>query len=149
MKKYIKITIILLLIGLGLMQCSKVYAKPEDPYSEVYEGGRVLDGGDGSIEDIDEIGAKYTDVYNPKLEFEELEAKTFKEKVGAILAIIRTIGIILSVIVLMILGIKEMVAGVEERSVIKKAMPGYILGVVLVTAITVLPSIIYDIVNSF
>lgn len=140
MKKYIKITIILLLIGLELIQCSKVYASHER-----------TSGGSGGVgtEYIEEIGEYSATYYNPNAKDFNTESEVFKEKIGNILAIIRTIGIILSVIVLMILGIKEMTAGVEERSVMKKAMPGYILGVVLVTAITVLPSIIYDIVNSF
>ena len=56
-------------------------------------------------------------------------------------------GIVVSVIAVMIIGIKEMTAGVEEKSVIKQALPGYILGVVMVVAITMLPTIIYRIVK--
>ena len=127
MKKYIKITIILLLIGLGLMQCSKVYAD----YVPMIKGS--------------------TEWYDPSSSLNNQLEKNgeLSAKIRNILAVIRNIGIVLSVLILMILGIKEMIAGVEEKSTIKKALPGYILGVFLVTAITVLPSIIYELVNNF
>ena len=48
---------------------------------------------------------------------------------------------------IMIIGIKEMTASVEEKSMLKKAMPGYILGAIMVFAITVIPTILYEIAN--
>ena len=40
-----------------------------------------------------------------------------------------------------------MTASVEEKSILKKAMPGYILGAIMIFAITVIPTIIYEIAN--
>ena len=48
----------------------------------------------------------------------------------------------------MVIGIREMTASVEEKSIIKQSMPGYIIGAVLVMAMTTLPSIIYNAVNT-
>ena len=144
MKRCIKITVILVLIGLGLMQCNKVYAVPKD--DRYINGGGYADGGEGKV--IDEIGTAYPDVYKPSLSNEKLEIEAFDKKVKAILSTIRAIGIILSIGVLMIIGIKTMIAGVEEKTILKKAMPGYVLGVILVVAITALPSLIFEIVKS-
>ena len=47
----------------------------------------------------------------------------------------------------MAIGIKEMTSSAEEKSIIKQALPVYILGVIMVVAITTLPSIIYNIVK--
>ena len=52
-------------------------------------------------------------------------------------------------IILMILGIKQMTASIEEKSIIKQAMPGYILGAIMVMAITWLPSLIYSVVSKW
>ena len=69
-------------------------------------------------------------------------------KVEPIVTVIRTVGIVLSVIALMLIGIKTMTGSIEEKSKYKEALPGYILGVILVAAITFLPTLIYNIVQS-
>lgn len=69
------------------------------------------------------------------------------DKASVITTVIRNIGIAVSVISLMIIGIREMLASAEEKSVIKQSMPGYLIGVFMIAAITTLPSIIYNIVK--
>lgn len=71
----------------------------------------------------------------------------FKSKVNNILAIIRTVGIILSVIALAIIGIKYMIGSIEERAEYKKTMIPYLVGVFLVFSVTTIPQLIYSIVN--
>ena len=61
-----------------------------------------------------------------------------------IVAAIRAIGIVVSVIALIVIGIRQITASAEEKSIIKEAMPGYILGLILVVSITFLPTIIYN-----
>ena len=60
------------------------------------------------------------------------------------MAAIRAIGIVVSVIALIVIGIRQITASAEEKSIIKEAMPGYILGLILVVSITFLPTIIYN-----
>ncbi len=67
-------------------------------------------------------------------------------KAGNILGIINTVGILCSVIVLAILGIKYMVGSVEEKADLKKSMIPYVIGVCLLVCATTLPNIIYKIV---
>lgn len=70
-------------------------------------------------------------------------------KANIIVTVIRNIGIVVSVIALMIIGIKMMISSVEEKSILKQALPGYILGVIMIGAITLLPSMIYNIVKGW
>lgn len=65
-----------------------------------------------------------------------------------IIGIIRIIGTILSVVVLVVIGIKYMIGSVEERAEYKKTMWPYLLGAILVFSITNILGIIVDISGS-
>ena len=41
-----------------------------------------------------------------------------------------------------------MYGSVEEKSAYKEALPGYILGLIMVVAITTIPNLIYSVINS-
>lgn len=64
-------------------------------------------------------------------------------KAEIILGVIQTVGTIISVIVLMIIGIKYMIGSVEERSEYKKSMVPYLIGAALLFSGTAIPQIIY------
>lgn len=64
--------------------------------------------------------------------------------IGKIIGIIRLVGTILSVVVLMIIGIKYMFGSVEEKADYKKTLIPYIIGAVLLFAGTNLVQIVYD-----
>ena len=74
------------------------------------------------------------------------------EKIGAagnqIAAIIRTVGIIASVIILMILGIKYMMGSASEKAEYKKTMIPYVVGAVVLFGASALASAIYDMANT-
>ena len=53
---------------------------------------------------------------------------------NSIATVIRTIGIIIAVIVLMVLGIKYMMGSAEEKAEYKKTMIPYVIGAVLLAA---------------
>lgn len=65
-------------------------------------------------------------------------------KANTILSVITTVGIIVSVITLMILGIKYMVGSIEEKAEYKKSMIPYIIGVVLLTVTSTIVKIILN-----
>ena len=79
----------------------------------------------------------------------DIGESNYINKANIITTVIRNIGIVVSVIAIMIIGIREMTASAEEKSIIKQSMPGYILGAVMVGAISFLPSLIYNIVKNF
>ena len=70
-----------------------------------------------------------------------------EDRANVITTVIRNIGLVVSVLSLMIIGIREMFSSAEEKSIIKQSMPGYILGAIMIGAITTLPSIIYNVVK--
>ena len=123
MKKILKITTILAIIMIMLTQISFVYA--DDTWSK-----------QGST------------FFNPKRQANAINTTQIEDKAQSIVFVIRNIGIVLAVISLMFIGIKEMTASVEEKSKIKQSLPVYILGVIMVVAITCLPSLIYTLTKS-
>lgn len=121
MKKVLKIAIILMMIFTIFAQISLVYAD-------------------------DSIGGKSLnpDEWKPQ---QNGDTSVLNSRAKIITTAIRSVGIVISVIVLMIIGIKQMTASVEEKSIIKQSMPGYIIGAIMVFAITAIPTIIYEMVN--
>ena len=63
-----------------------------------------------------------------------------KKIVGAI----QLVGVVASVIVLILIGIKYMMGSVEERAEYKKSLMPYIIGCALVFAASVFAQILYD-----
>ena len=60
-----------------------------------------------------------------------------------IVGVLRTVGIVLSVIVLIVIGIKYMMGSPEEKSEYKKSMMPYIIGAALIFAASVFADVIY------
>ena len=78
----------------------------------------------------------------------EVTGGTELEKIGnRIIGALRTIGSAVSVIVLMVIGIKYMMGSVEEKAEYKKTMTPYVIGAFMVFGITNIIAIIIDIVQ--
>ena len=71
-----------------------------------------------------------------------------KAKAEIILGVIQVVGVVVSVIMLMAIGIKYMLGSVEEKSEYKKTLIPYLIGAVLVFSGTTIPNIIYLIARS-
>ena len=69
-------------------------------------------------------------------------------RINPIIGIITTIGIIVSVITLIVLGIKYMIGSIEEKAEYKKSMIPYIIGAFFVFAISTVLSIIMGFANN-
>ena len=70
-------------------------------------------------------------------------------KVGNnIVTIIQVVGIVIAVIVLLIIGIKDMMGSASEKAEYKKTMIPYIVGAVLIFAGTSLVRVIYSLSTS-
>lgn len=67
---------------------------------------------------------------------------------NAIMGTIRALGTFVSVITLMTLGIRYMLAGVQDKALYKETMIPYIIGAVMVFAIPNIIGIIYDLVTN-
>lgn len=66
-----------------------------------------------------------------------------------IVTIMQTVGIVVAVVVLLILGIKYMMGSAEEKAEYKKTMIPYLVGAILIFASTTIVNVVYNIANSF
>lgn len=73
------------------------------------------------------------------------EEEEFSKKVGVILGILNIIGFIVSVITIILIGLKYMLGSVEEKASYKKVMIPWLIGAFLVFTVTTLPNMLYNI----
>lgn len=69
--------------------------------------------------------------------------KEFNKRANTMLTTINVIGVVSSVIVLVIMGIKYMLGSAEEKADYKKSIIPYIIGMVLLAICSTIPNIIY------
>ena len=93
--------------------------------------------------DTDTLGLGDLDSYRGTSE----ESTELNSMAGEILGVIRTVGTILSVVMLMAIGIKYMVGSVEERADHKKTLVPYVIGAGILFTGSFLPQLIYNIVS--
>ncbi len=70
-----------------------------------------------------------------------------KGKIGPILGAIRNVGIVVSVISLMIIGLKTILGSAEERAEYKKELPKYVIGILVLLSGSIIPELIYKIMK--
>lgn len=73
----------------------------------------------------------------------DVGGQKIKSMAGVIIGVLKSIGIIASVITLMIIGIKYMLGSLEEKAEYKKTMIPYLVGAVMVFSIPQILDIIY------
>lgn len=66
---------------------------------------------------------------------------------ATIVTIMQTVGIVVAVVILLVLGIKYMMGSAEEKAEYKKTMIPYIVGAVLIFASTTIVNIVWQIAN--
>lgn len=66
---------------------------------------------------------------------------------GTIVAIMQTVGIVVAVVVLLVLGIKYMMGSAEEKAEYKKTMIPYIVGAILIFGATTIANVVFQIAN--
>ena len=71
------------------------------------------------------------------------------ERIGRVLGIVRTIGTVVSVVMLVVIGIKFMFAGVEERADYKANLKPYLIGAFILFTGTLIPQLIYTFMQNF
>ncbi len=78
----------------------------------------------------------------------EAETESFQKLGQTVFAVIRTAGILISVIMLVCLGIKYMMGSVEEKSEYKKTLMPYVIGALLIFAASVLAQMLYNLFST-
>lgn len=66
---------------------------------------------------------------------------------GKIFSAIRTAGVVLSVVMLAVLGVKYMMGSAEEKSEYKKSMMPYLIGALLIFGASVIATAVYNLTN--
>lgn len=61
-----------------------------------------------------------------------------------IVAILQTFGVVLSVVILIVIGIKYMMGSAEEKAEYKKTFMPYIIGAALIFAASLFAQVVYD-----
>lgn len=98
-------------------------------------------------EDMSLKGDFDTSQWNPSSSTQHEEQK-LKEIGNRIIGTIQVIGSIVSVLAIIIIGIRYMACSAEEKAQYKETMGPYFIGAVLVFGITTLLKIVYDIAQS-
>ena len=66
-------------------------------------------------------------------------------KVGnQVVGILTTVGVVLSVVILIVIGIKYMMGSAEEKAEYKKTMMPYIIGAALIFAASAIATVVYN-----
>ena len=63
---------------------------------------------------------------------------------GKVLSAVTTVGIVLSVVMLAVLGVKYMMGSAEEKAEYKKSMMPYLIGAVLIFAASTIATAVYN-----
>lgn len=134
-----KIISILTILGI----CMSLSTYPAYAAGGAVGGGEAGGGGDGSTT----YSVINPDTYKPNTSSVENGDK-LKNIGNDIIGFLQLIGTILSVLVLAVIGIKYMIGSVEERAEYKKAMLPYVIGAIMVFAITNLLGIIASLSGS-
>lgn len=75
-------------------------------------------------------------------------ASKLKEKAGGIVGALTTIGVAVSVIALIGIGIRYMISSVEEKADLKATLVPYVIGAIMVFSISLITGFIYDIAKN-
>lgn len=76
-------------------------------------------------------------------------SQRINEIAGIIVGVIRTVGIVLSVAILIVIGIKYMMGSVEEKADYKQSLKPYIIGAFLLFTGSLVPQLIYTLSQNF
>ncbi len=98
-------------------------------YNDAKKGYKVLD----------------PDEYNPlKIDISSEDKKIIRNKASIILGWLRNISAIVSVIAIMVVGLKYIIGSVEEKAKYKETLIPIVIGCIMITSGSTLISFIYD-----
>lgn len=92
-------------------------------------------------------GSAVTDVLDDMGKIDTSKAEGVSKIGGEIASILTTVGIVVAVIVLLILGIKYMMGSASEKAEYKKTMIPYLIGAVLVLGASSIVKILFSTLN--
>lgn len=137
-KKVIKVVLMLILAIIILTSCTTtVEARPAPEDTMRPSSSSSHSTGTINPDDFKPNGLTASDYYTP-----------FKFA-GNILAPIITVGVVISITMVMVLGMKYMLGSVEQKAEYKKSMIPMLVGAILLFASSTIVGIIYGIMQNF
>lgn len=137
-KKVIKVILMLVLAIIMLTACTTtVEARPAPEDTMKPSSSSTQSAGTINPDNFKPSGLTASDYYTP-----------FKFA-GNILTPIITIGVVISITMVMVLGMKYMLGSVEEKAEYKKSMVPMLVGAILLFTSSTIVGIIYGIMESF
>lgn len=103
---------------------------------------------DGGGETVKSSGVIDPNDFKPPT-LQDSDTDVIINKATVIVNVIRTIGIIVTVVSLILMGIKYMTGSIEEKADYKKSMIPYLIGVFIFFALTQLLGLVIEIAESF
>ena len=67
---------------------------------------------------------------------------------GKLMGVLQTVGVVIAVIILIVLGIKYMMGSAEEKAEYKKTMIPYLVGAILIFAASTIANVVYQFATS-
>lgn len=117
--KALKVLVMLLIVLMVLMTTTSVFADSKKAAKDPITPGGVTATSTAADEDIQNFG-------------------------GKILSAVTTAGVVLSVVVLAVLGIKYMLGSAEEKAEYKKTLMPYLIGAALIFGASTIATIVYN-----
>ena len=77
----------------------------------------------------------------------QVEVDTMKKAGNSVVKVVSTIGVVTSVVMLVVLGIKYMMGSTDEKANYKKSLLPYVIGASLVFAASSIAQLIYNLAN--
>ncbi|CDD37505.1 unknown [Clostridium sp. CAG:356] len=106
---------------------------------EEMEMDSTINGGSGKESDDPTVNPNAYSITSPD------SSEKLEKKAGVILGVVNVAGIIISVITIMLIGMKYMFGSIEEKAEYKKTATIYLVGAILVMGGTTIPNILYKI----
>lgn len=126
----------LIIIGLMIISVNlNVYATESIELETLVEKGILIADTDLGLGDLDNYKGTSSD--SPSL----------TQKASNVLGVIQNVGVVISVVMLIVIGIKYMMGSVEEKADYKSALKPYIIGAFVLFTGSILPNIIFKMVQ--
>ena len=139
---------IIIILVIFMININKTYAVAgfgSQIQDSMHDAGGATGEGHYTTEDNSEDPITNPDAYKPK----EDAGKTTKlvNIANDLIGAMRTLGVIVAVIMLIIMGYKYMIGSVSEKADYKKSMIPYLIGAIMLFTIPTLVGIVFDLIK--
>ena len=150
MKKSKKILIFIMLLILTIVITPNFVKATQyaiyDPVTTLTDGGGG--GGSGTIEDPSSADVTdYPSKFKPN-QLDSADTEPIVSKANKVIGAITTVGVVVSVVATLILGLKFMMGSVAEKAEYKKSMVPYIIGIAFLFTTSIIVKLIASLVTS-